>query len=363
MKLSEFEIIDKIRKLTEKNISNDVLVPNGDDCFVFKESGNILLTTDSLVENVHFIKKLFPPYSLGVKASAVNLSDIAAMGGTPKFALISLILTKDINEKWIENFYKGLTDTFSKYNVYIGGGNISKGNTLSITITLVGTSETTVLRRSGAKPGDIIFVSGTLGDSALGLELIKMKKNFNKKITNKLNEISEKIQNKLGFSITKKTIFKSVKYLIERHTTPSPRIKLGKILSGIATSCIDISDGLLQDINHILKSSNVGAQIILEKIPLSDEYSLIITIQKYLESGKLDFRINTTDLKYALSGGEDYELLFTVPEDKKEEVLKISKELNLKITEIGKIVEGNELELYLFLKKINRKLSKGWQHF
>ncbi|MGC8766087.1 MAG: thiamine-phosphate kinase [Brevinematia bacterium] len=337
MKLEEFELIEVIKNITEKNVPGNVLVPNGDDCFVFKENQSILITTDSLVDGVHFKKELFPPYDLGIKSASANLSDIAAMGGIPKFAIISLILPTKTKENWVTELYKGLTRTFSKYDVYIGGGNLSKGNTLSITITLIGISNDKVLTRKGAKPGNLIFVSGTLGDSALGLKLIMEKREEHKE--------SEEL-------------IKFRKYLIRRHLNPTPRIELGKRIVNIATSCIDISDGLLQDLNHILKSSKVGAKIKLENIPISPGYNHLV--EEFLKKGK-DNYLNR--LKYALTGGEDYELIFTVPNDRKDEIQKISKELKLKITEIGQITEGSQIEIYSNNKKIKKNFFKGWQHF
>ena len=356
--LGEFELIEKIKEITEtKNYDDSITLPNGDDCFAFKGENHILITTDTLVEDVHFIKDTFPPYRLGIKGAASNLSDIAACGGIPKYALISLILPPELEVDWVLEFYKGLNYLFSKYTTYIGGGNISKGEKISITITLIGTTEKPI-PRSKAKPGDSIFITGTVGDSRLGLEILlsKQKPSTNYK-----------------------------KYLVNRHLEPTPRIEVGQSIREISTSCIDISDGLIQDLNHILESSNTGAEIELEKIPISNEYMNYLKTKrnvndkevKPLEVKPLEVKppeletleletLELETLEYALTGGEDYELIFTVPPDKEEEVKRISEKLGVKITKVGKIKEDKGIKM-LFRNKVMKPeeiLNKsGWEHF
>ncbi|MEN2998936.1 MAG: thiamine-phosphate kinase [Brevinematia bacterium] len=333
MRVSEFEIIQYIREITEvSGIPREVIIPNGDDCFVFGFNGKALATTDTMVDGIHFLSERFSPYDIGVKSAISNLSDIASMGGNPLYALISLIVPPSTELEVILDIYRGLVDTFSNYGVYIGGGNISKGRDLTITVTLFGNCSDVPLTRSGAKKGDLIFVSGFVGDSSLGLEIL-LKKGKGPY----LSEVES--------------------YLVSKHISPTPRIELGKRLVGIATSCIDISDGLLQDIEHILNSSGVGAKISLEKVPISSEYSVYISREKRYSSLVGFF-------KYPLSGGEDYELVFTVPYNLKEKVLNISKELNVKLTEIGEITENpGKLELFYFEERIDEKEYKGWKHF
>jgi thiamine-monophosphate kinase len=333
--LGEFELIEKIKEITEtKNHNHSITLPNGDDCFAFKEENNILITTDTLVEDVHFIKDTFPPYELGIKGAASNLSDIAACGGIPKYALVSLILPPELEVDWLLEFYKGLNYLFSKYTTYIGGGNISKGEKISITITLIGTAEKPI-PRIGAKPGDSIFITGTVGDSRLGLEILLSKQ---------------------------KPSTDYEKYLVKRHLEPTPRIEVGQSIREIATSCIDISDGLIQDLNHILESSNTGAEIELERIPTSNEYMSYLKRKNDKEVKPLELET----LEYALTGGEDYELIFTVPPDKEEEIKRISEKVGVKITKIGKITESRGIKM-LFRNRVIKPegiLNKyGWEHF
>jgi len=366
--IGEFGLIEKIKEITEpKNYDDSITLPNGDDCFAFKEKNNILITTDTLVEDVHFIKDTFPPYELGIKGAASNLSDIAACSGIPKYALVSLILPPELEVDWVLEFYKGLNYLFSKYTTYIGGGNISKGEKISITITLIGTAEKPI-PRSKAKPGDSIFITGTVGDSRLGLEILLSKQ---------------------------KPSTDYEKYLVKRHLEPTPRIEVGQSIKEIATSCIDISDGLIQDLNHILESSNTGAEIELEKIPISNEYMNYLKTKRNvndkevqplevkppeletleletleLETLELEtLELETLELEtleYALTGGEDYELIFTVPPDKEEKVKRISEKLGVKITKVGKIKEDKGIKM-LFRNKVMKPeeiLNKsGWEHF
>lgn len=333
MRVNEFELIKYIREITDTfKIPIDVIVPNGDDCFGFKFSGNEIVTTDTMVDGIHFLREKFSPYDIGTKSAVSNLSDIASMGGTPMYALTSLIIPPFFELEFVINFYRGLVDTFSNYGVYIGGGNISRGRDFSITITLIGKADNIILQRNGAKPGDIIFVSGNIGDSSLGLEIL-LKKGKGPHLS------------------------KVESYLVSRHTSPTPRISLGQKLVRIASSCIDVSDGLLQDVEHILESSRVGARIYLEKIPTSEEYSVYISREKQYDN-LVDF------FKYPLSGGEDYELIFTIPPNLKDKVITLSEELNLKITEIGEITQNSyDLELFYFNEKIEPKKYKGWKHF
>jgi thiamine-monophosphate kinase len=338
--LGEFELIEKIKEITEtKNYNHSITLPNGDDCFAFKEKNNILITTDTLVEDVHFIKDTFPPYELGIKSAASNLSDIAACGGIPKYALVSLILPPELEVDWLLEFYKGLNYLFSKYTTYIGGGNISKGEKISITITLIGTAEKPI-PRSKAKPGDSIFITGTVGDSRLGLEILLSKQ---------------------------KPSTDYEKYLVKRHLEPTPRIEVGQSIKEIATSCIDISDGLIQDLNHILESSNTGAEIELEKIPISNEYMSYLKRKNDKEVKPPELKtLELKTLEYALTGGEDYELIFTAPPDKEEEIKRISEKVGVKITKIGKITESKGIKM-LFRNRVIKPeeiLNKyGWEHF
>lgn len=333
MRISEFELIEYMREITESyGVPGDVVVPNGDDCLVFRFSGHVLLTTDTMVDGVHFISKKFSCYDVGVKSAVSNLSDVAAMGGYPLCALISLVIPQFLEVDDILDAYRGLCEVFSEYGVYVGGGNVSRGRDFTMTVTLFGKSPDTPLTRRGAREGDLIFVSGFVGDSSLGLEILLEK--------------------------GKGPHLSSVEsYLVSRHIHPTPRIELGQSLVGVATSCIDISDGFVQDIKHILDLSGVGARIFLENLPISAEYS------NYVYEKKKCKRL-AEFFKYSLSGGEDYELVFTVPPELEGKVLEMSGKVGVPVTKVGEITgSAGEMEIYYLGEKFDSSKYLGWKHF
>lgn len=309
-------ISDNLR-INNKNIIKGI----GDDTAVVKVNKNkyFLYTCDSLVSGVHFSEKYFSPYQIGRKAATVNMSDIAAMGGVPKHLLVSLFLPEGTTEKFIDELYKGLTDECRVYNVDIIGGNISKSKEFIIDIFLTGeVSSKNLLLRSGARVGDVVVVTGTLGDSATGLKLLQ-------KPGGKISNYDTQF--------------------ISKHLTSIPRAKEGMILSqsGMVTSMIDVSDGLSSDVGHICDESNVGVKLFLEKLPVSDGVEKIT----------------------ALNGGEDYELCFTASF---KNVLHLSqllkKKTGTKITVVGEIIDSKKGRWLLDKngKKI-KLVSKGWDHF
>lgn len=280
--IGEFGFIESIKKECITSLK-DVIKGIGDDCAVFGPySGRVLLfTTDMLVEDIHFLKAKITPYQLGWKTIAVNLSDIAAMGGRPLFLLISLAIPAEMNIELIQDFYKGMKDICEHYEVNIlGGDTVASPDKLVISVSLIGDAkENEVLYRSGARPGDSIYVTGNIGDSSAGLKILK-------------NEISPP---------------KSIaSHFIKLHNEPKPLIKTGRIIaaSRLASAMIDLSDGLLSDLGHICKESGVGAMLFKKKIPISSELKLLASRVKF----------NPIDL--AFSGGEDYLLLLTVPKAK-----------------------------------------------
>lgn len=246
-KLTEFFLINRIRKKFKK-YKTEVIKGIGDDCAVVKLNKNkcLLYTCDSQVSGVHFLETHSSPYDIGRKAAAVNLSDIAAMGGTPKYMLVSLFLPKISSEKFIDELYKGLNEECKKFDVRIIGGNISKSNQFIIDIFLTGEVEPkNLILRSGAQVGDVVMVTGTLGNSS-------------------------------------------------PESVPNPRVREGIQLgkSGMVTSMIDLSDGLSSDIQHICDESNVGVKLFLEELPTlrgiekltvlnkGEDYELCFTVRK-----------------------------------------------------------------------------------
>ena len=316
-RLGEFGLISRFQSRL-KYRSSQVIQGIGDDCAVLSlDNGNYqVLTTDALVETVHFVLKTHTPEQLGWKTLAVNISDIAAMGGQPKFAVLSAGIPNSTPVDFLDRFYKGLNQASQKYKVaVVGGDTVASPKHLFINLALLGeTYKKKVFTRSGARPGDGIFVTGTLGDSALGLQILKSRRKKWKKVRR-----------------AKK------KHCILRHLKPEPRVETARRLARSkykVTSMIDISDGLSQDLGHLLKAGQVGAELWESAIPISKPLS------KYSSINGL------SALSLALNGGEDYELLFTLaPEDvnnlKKESITKV----DLPVTQIGVITAGRGIRL------------------
>lgn len=272
MAFGEFDLIETYftHRLPHRD---DVTVGIGDDGAVASvpEKSDLVVVTDTMVQGIHFDQDT-PARAIGHKIVAVNLSDLAAMGAEP--AWISLALTlPEINDEWLTGFAHGLREICEYYNCQLIGGDTTQGS-LSITVTAHGfVPKGKAIRRSGAKPGDWLYVSGTLGDAGLALAARQHRQ--------KLNPDYER-------------------RLTERLYFPSARVALGQSLRGIASSAIDVSDGLLADVGHILKASHVGVRISVDELPLS----LAVTESLSAEQA----------ITYALTSGDDYELLFTVPE-------------------------------------------------
>lgn len=273
----------------------------GDDCAVLPAGeGELLFSTDLLMEGVHFLRSESSPEDVGWKAAAVNLSDIAAMGGKPVATFLSIALPRDAQGEWAERFIEGYRQISSQYDVpLLGGDTTSSLRDIAVNVGILGRCQSGKrLMRGGAKVGETIYVTGPLGDSAAGLQAI-------------LKGIRRS---------------EEVKTLIERHKRPLPRVDAGVILiqSGKVGAMMDISDGIASDMRHIMKASKVGAVIALDRLPLSSEL-----ISVCAEQGWDRYWLST-------SGGEDFELLFTGPDD-------LENELDIKVYPVGKIVDGNEL--------------------
>lgn len=299
----------------------------GDDAAALKVSpGKLLLaTTDCQVEDVHFLKSGISPEELARRSVAVSVSDIGAMGGVPKFILASLGFSKDEDEGFLRGLIKGFRSSEEEFGVRLVGGNLSSSGKVFLDVTSLGEVEPeNLVRRSGASPGDVIYVSGTLGDSALGLRLLR---------EGRTSDVYS--------------------YLIKRHIYPRPRLALGRrlALDGLATAMIDVSDGLLLDLERITVAEGVGARLYLNRIPVSIEYSE--SIAGYAD----DF------YGAALSGGEDYELLFASPPVRRDEVRALSSALDIEITEIGEVAAEPALTV---LDMSGNEISierKGFIHF
>ncbi len=299
----------------------------GDDVAVIKPGKtSLLVTTDILIEGVHFQRKWIDPYRLGMKALMVNLSDISAMGGIPKYFLISLGLPEDLPFSFFTHFYRGLKDGAKRFGLSLIGGDTSLSKKIIINICLLGESgKNGPVLRKGARVGDDLYVSGTLGDSSLGLRILK-----------------------------REGLKGRPRKLIQKHLLPFPRIPLGQKIAQhrLATSMIDVSDGLLIDTNHLLEEGKVGARIWLNRVPLSPLY------RKWVQFYSKD------PYHLALSGGEDYELLFTSPPEARKSISKLASALKIPITCIGEILPKKEG--FRILREDGREYFParwGFEHF
>ena len=294
-RLGEFGLIEKVRHATPKG--RGVLLGIGDDAaWVANPPRSSLVTADLLIEGIHFNLKWTSMFDLGYKTLAVNLSDIAAMGGMPAYLILSLGIPPAFDSGDIEEFYRGIRFLAAKHSVALVGGDTNAAKLLIISACVLGHASHRPIRRSGAKAGDDIYVTGTLGDSALALKFLRSR--------------------------SLRANRDSVKYLLSRHHRPTPRITAGALLARerLATAMIDVSDGLIQDLGHICKASAVGAQIWQDRLPLSRAYR------------KLAGRAGT---RYALSGGEDYELLFCARKRDRRRIEKLQTRAQVAIARIG----------------------------
>jgi thiamine-monophosphate kinase len=293
--VDEFQLID--RYFSRSTLVDNVKIGIGDDGAVLKTrcDQDLVVVTDSLVEGVHFFSEISPS-DLGHKALAVNLSDLAAMGAEPDWALLNLILPA-ADSKWLEELSIGFFSLADRYNVTLVGGDTSYGP-LNLTVTAGGwVPQGQALCRSGARNGDLIYVSGTVGDAALGLQLLSAPKGC-------LSDREDRV--------------------IDRLRRPEPRTLLGKALQPWATAAIDLSDGLAADLTHVVVASGgLGAVIEEDCLPLSAE--------------ALELRTRKQLIPIALGGGDDYELCFCVPPKYRGEIDRLGNELRLPLTMIGKI--------------------------
>ncbi len=280
----------------------------------------LVLTKDAMVAGVHFLED-DPPAQIAQKLLRVNLSDLAAMGAAPLGYLLALARAKETPESWLADFCQGLAADQAEFGIgLLGGDTVSTPGPLTLSLTAIGqVPKGQALRRSGAKAGDDLWVSGTLGDGALGLLVL---------------------QGQLDPPPAARA------FLIERYRLPQPRLALGQALRGLAHAALDVSDGLLADLGHILETSGVGAELWADRLPLSPAARDL--------PGARDA---------ALAGGDDYELLFTAPAMRRDDVAALSKSLDLPITRIGQIQAESGLHV---LDAAGRELHPrraGWQHF
>lgn len=317
--LGERQVVARIRRAFGEPRAG-VLIGIGDDAALVRAPAKLLLTTDVLVEDEDFRRDYHPPRLLGRKALNVNLSDIAAMGGRPRHALAGLALPGDIDDGWLRLFMAGFREAARKAGVALVGGDLSEADRIVIAVTVTGEAGRPV-RRSGARPGDGIFVSGTLGDAAGGLRLLE----------------------KGGIH----GVVKAVRPLVDAFLDPAPRLELGALLArrGLASAMIDLSDGLSVDLAHICEESGVGAEVEASRVPVSEA----------LERFALD------PLALAVDGGEDFELLFTVRPARWAEVERLA--ARHRLSRIGTVTAGRRISLLGPGRKRRPLRAGGFEHF
>ena len=325
---SERKLINRIQRAAAHHRA-DILVSIGDDCCELATGTSTLISTDTLVESVHFDTSFHSPYLLGRKSIAVNLSDIAAMGGIPRFALISLCLPQNLEQEWIDTWMDGALSMLQEYDCILVGGDTVKGNDLVFTVTVLGIPVTEgALYRTGAGIGDSVWVTGVLGSAGAGLELLTHGKN-NPGITD--NE--------------------SWKTLYEAHLNPFPQVLLGQKLarSGYVTAMQDISDGIATDLAHICRASKVSATIDSDLLPMDT----------CMESAAAFLQMSPHTLM--LRAGEDYQLLFMVKEGQEESFTEYMGEEKQCVTNIGRVTGGEGV--FLLENGQKRDISfQGYEH-
>lgn len=317
---SEFEIIRQY--FTPQEYRADVVLGIGDDAAILTipDGHQLVQSVDTLVAGVHFPIET-SPQDIAYKALAVNLSDMAAMGAEPVWFTLAITLPND-DEEWLKSFSESLSSLAIKYNVQLIGGDTTHGP-LCISITINGLVPSgKALTRNNAQVNDRIYVSGAIGDAALALAAWQ------------------------GQCLLSND---SVSYLNEKLNRPTPQVELGILLREYASACIDISDGLIADLEHITEQSNLGAKINFENIPLSKEFTSNLTDEKLI-------------ISLVLSGGDDYELCFTIPASKQLDFEKIILKNEMSVTCIGEIDSTKGVSCMLNGEKIAVQKS-GYNHF
>jgi thiamine-monophosphate kinase len=297
--LGEFEII--ARYFTRPIHDPDVVIGIGDDAAVLAADGLVAVTVDTLVEGVHFPDGM-APHLLGHRLLAVNLSDLAAMGAEPRWCTLALTLPS-ADELWLDGFSRGLFELAERFGVGLVGGNLARGP-LNLTLQLMGRVERAhLLTRSGGHVGDDVYVTGTLGDGSAGITLI-----------------TERSTAPAGSAAAA---------LKERFYRPMPRVGAGLALGPLATAAIDVSDGLLADLGHLCAASACGAAIDVEHVPVSAELMSLFPPQEVLA--------------HALGGGDDYELCFTAPPSRAEEIEAAMEACGTPVRRIGQLIAGQSV--------------------
>jgi len=297
-----------------------VVVGPGQDCAVVDAGrGRWLLTIDALVDGVHFEPAWLSPQQLGEKSFLVNASDIAAMGGQPRFCVVNLSVPPAYRERDLRAVQRGIVAAARRCGAAVVGGNLTRATALSVSIALLGTAPHRIVTRRGARPGDRVYVTGTLGDAAAAVRLLQAN------------------------------VAAPSAPLLRRFRRPTPRLRAGRVLAemGIVSAMIDVSDGVVQDLGHICRESRVGAEVRTAEIPLSAAYR----------------RLHGKDPRLALRGGEDYELLCTVPVRHVSTLQRQRARLGCPITCIGTITSGRRIGVVDDTGRALPLAARGFDHF
>ncbi len=312
--MTEFELIARFSRPAPRSGAG-VVLGIGDDAALLRPppGADLAVTVDAVVDGVHFGAG-FAPEDVGWKALAVNLSDLAAMGARPLWALCALAVPPDADERRLLGVGRGLAACARRFGVALAGGNVTRAAELSLTVTAVGTvGRGRALRRAGARPGDALVVSGTLGDAALGL--------------------------RRGAPAA----------AVRRQRRPEPRVALGQALVGVASACIDVSDGFLQDLDHLCRASGVGAEVSAQHLPTSRAFDRA----RLPEGVRLDL---------LLGGGEDYELLAAVPPGRLGRALEAAARVGAPLRYAGDLVRGSRVRVRDLRGKVFRPRRRGHDH-
>lgn len=327
--VGEFALIARLERRFARP-GGGVIRGIGDDTAALQVTpGRLLLaTTDAAIEGVHFRRETTTANLLGRRALAVNLSDIAGMGGVPRWALVSMSLPPETLLSYVEALADGLAEEADQFGVTLVGGNLARSpERIVLDVSLLGEVEPEVVRyRNGAKPGDRVLVTGTIGDSAGGLAVL---------------------------SGAARDGFAEADYLVARHRLPTPRLTAGRTiaLSGAATAMMDLSDGLASDLGHLCAASGVGALVEADRLPVSPALR---------ELGRATRR---DPLEWAVRGGEDYELLVTAPEDRVTALISAVESVGVALTDIGQVTDGRDVALSWPDGRRSALGDVSWHHF
>ncbi len=319
MSYGEFAFVDRLLKPLAAAMPGALGL--GDDAALVEPPAGhrLVVAKDALVAGVHFFAEDPAPLVAG-KALRVNLSDLAAMGAEPLGYLLALALPRETGDRWLEDFVAGLRETQERFGLgLLGGDTVATPGPLVLSVTVLGhLPEGTALLRRGARPGDDVWVSGRLGEAAMGLRILR------------------------GLAVPDEEAMP----LVARYRTPEPRLDLGRALRGLAHAAIDVSDGLVADLGHICRCSGVAATVELDRLPVSD---LLRGIPRWRET--------------ALAGGDDYELLFTAAPADRETVAALARRLGLPLTRIGRTTEGRGVRVVDGEGREVPLEVSGWRHF